>query len=216
MKRRPWTAAEEAMLRDLYPTTITRQIARALGRPQSSVFGRAKKLGLTKSAEFFASDKSGRMSRGAAFRGVRNRFQKGHVPANKGVRGVHYSPVTEFQAGHKPHNYAPIGSLRIHSAGYLQRKVTETGYPPDDWKMVHRLVWEEVHGPIPAGFLVTFKAGRQTTDLEAIKVDALELVSRRELMARNTIHTMPPELAELSRLRGRVTREINKQTKDAA
>lgn len=210
---RRWTAAEDALLREHYPTTITRQLAPMIGRPASSIYGRAKTLGLAKSPEFFASDKSGRMSRGNAFRGARNRFPKGHVPANKGVRGVHYSPATEFKAGQRPHNYAPIGSLRVHSSGYLQRKVTETGYPPDDWKMVHRLVWEEAHGPIPDGYSVAFKHGRRTAVLEEITVDALELVSRRELMARNTVHTMPPELARLAQLRGVLKREINRRSK---
>lgn len=48
MSGRPWTAQDEALLRELYPVTPTREVAAALGRSENAVGQRATKLGLKK------------------------------------------------------------------------------------------------------------------------------------------------------------------------
>jgi hypothetical protein len=35
-----------------------------------------------------------------------------------------------------------------------------------NWVAVHRLVWEQAHGPVPPGHIVVFRPGRHTTDLD--------------------------------------------------
>ncbi len=81
---------------------------------------------------------------------------------------------------------------------------------------VARLVWEEANGPIPPGHAVVFKPGRATTERQAITPDALELLSRGELMKRNTRHNYPPELNALLSLKAALTRRINRRTKELA
>ncbi len=56
---------------------------------------------------------------------------------------------TMFKKGQVGTRFMPIGSERINADGYLDRKVSATGYPPRDWVAVHRLLWIEHHGPIP-------------------------------------------------------------------
>jgi hypothetical protein len=51
--------------------------------------------------------------------------------------------------------------------------------------------------------------------LEQITLDAVELISRAELMRRNTRHNYGPEINDLIGLRARITRQINKRTKEA-
>jgi hypothetical protein len=41
----------------------------------------------------------------------------------------------------------------------------------------------------------------------------VELISRRELMARNTFHALPPPLAQMVQLRGVLNRQINARSK---
>lgn len=82
------------------------------------------------------------------------------------------------------------------------------------WKPVHRLVWERANGPIPAGHAVVFRPGRKTADPELITLDAIELVTRAELMKRNTIHRYGPEIASIQKLRGSIRRRI-KQAEEA-
>lgn len=53
-----------------------------------------------------------------------------------------------------------------------------------------------------------------TTDPAAITADRLELVTRAENMARNTLHRYPKEVAQLIQLRGALNRKINARTKD--
>lgn len=195
----------------LYPQELTSEIARLLDRRESSVYGRAKQFGLKKDPAFFESDASGRLRKGMAFRRVTTRFKPGNVPWSKGVKGLHLSPATQFKKGQRGTKWMPIGSLRINADGYLDRKVCDTGYPPDDWKAVHRLVWIEANGPIPEGHLVAFLPGRRTTEVEKITVDALELVSRVDWMKRHTYHQYGKEIAQLVQLRGAITRQINKR-----
>ena len=48
MSGKRWTAQDEALLRELYPVTPTREVAAALGRSENAVGQRATKLGLKK------------------------------------------------------------------------------------------------------------------------------------------------------------------------
>jgi len=214
VKRRPWTDAEIALLRATYPHTETRKVAELVGHPLKSTYQKARLLKLGKSAAFFASDASGRIKHGAT-KGAGTRFGKGQAPWNK---GTHFeaggkSVLTRFPPGIIPHNYAPIGSLRVTTVGYLQRKVTDTGYPPADWVSVHKLVWQAAHGPVPEGHVVAFKPGRRTTVEEEITLDALELVSKQDLMARNTVQNLPPELRDTVRALSTLRRVINNRSK---
>jgi len=214
MKRRPWTDAEIAVLRATYPHTETRKVAELVGHPLKSTYQKARLLKLGKSDEFYASDASGRIKHGAT-KSASTQYQRGNVPWHKGKRfeAGGRSVLTRFPPGVIPHNYAPIGSLRVTTVGYLQRKVTDTGYSPADWVSVHKLVWEAAHGPVPEGHVVAFKPGRRTTVEDEITLDALELVSRQDLMARNTVHNLPPELRETVHALSSLRRVINNRSK---
>ena len=207
-----WSAAELARLRRLYPNHPTADIATKLGRAVSAVYQRAQILGLHKSPKYLASPAACRLRRGDNV-GSAHRFPKGHVPANKGLRrpGWHRGRMreTQFKKGQRPANWMPLGAHRINCDGYLERKVTTAGRGAQRWKAVHRIVWEEAHGPVPAGHAICFKAGRRSTVLEEITLDALELVHGRELMSRNTVHNLPKPLAQLVQLRGALNRKIN-------
>lgn len=215
-KRKAWSEVDVQLLREKYHNSLTSDLAIVFKRPMHQVHAKARKLGLAKDPAFVAKVARERTS-APDHPSHRHRFPKGHEPANKGTRRPGYAPgnmaLTQFKKGIKPHSYAPIGSTRINSDGYLDRKISDTGYPPDDWKGVHRLVWIQAHGPIPPGHRVAFKPGRRTTVEADITVDALELVTPAEMMRRNTLHNLPKELKEVVQLRGRVVRAINKRAK---
>lgn len=211
-KQKRWTAEEDAVLRDLYPTTPAKVVAARLERPLPAVYARANTFGLHKAPTFLASPASGRTT---GLQGRDTRFKKGMTPWNK---GTHYtaggrSAETRFKKGtlngRAVQLIQPLGAYRVNADGYLDRKVRPDGPPQGRWKAVHRLVWIEAHGPIPTGHVVCFKPGRYTTELEKITPDALELVSRVELMSRNTLHRYPKEIALAIQLRGALVRKIN-------
>lgn len=221
MKRARWTAIELTLLRENYADSRTEDIAAALKRPLYTVYAKAQALGLRKSAAFLASPAAGRLD-GSRDNGMR--FTKGMTPWNKGIKGStgHHPNTrrTQFKKGEMhgaaQHNYVPIGTERINADGYLERKVTDDHpVPARRWVGVHRLVWEEVNGPIPPGYVVCFLPGRKTTVRELITVDALELVSRGELARRNHPRSRDPELAALVQLKGAITRQVNRIAREA-
>jgi hypothetical protein len=224
--RHPWTKADDQRMRREYPDAVTADLAKAMGRTTTSVHNRAHTLGLSKSEAFLASDRSGRALRGKQSPGMRrSQFKQGHVPANKGLRRPGWSRgrmhETQFKkgemAGAAQHNYVPVGTEKVRD-GLLCRKVTDDPnlYPAARWQPVSRIVWEAANGPIPPGHAVVFRAGRFTTEREAITVDALELVTRAELMRRNSYLTRyPKEVADVIRLRGALNRKIRNRSKQA-
>jgi len=218
MKRRYWTPADEAVLREHYADTRTSDLARTLSRTVNQVLAKAAAMGLHKSRDLIAQ-----MTREAmqdpSHPARRARFQKGLVPANKGVKHPKgWAPgrmaATQFKPGSKPHTWQPIGSHRIvvnkNGGPELQRKVNDDPGPSGvRWKPVARLVWEAAHGPVPDGRIVVFKPGLRTIEHEQITLDRLECITRAELMQRNTIHRLPPEFAEVARLKAVLHRVIN-------
>lgn len=148
--RKPWTEADKQYLRHRYPDVPTWKIAKEMGRNTRSIYSTARDMGLKKSDEFKNSPLAGRIQPGSDIGGA-TKFCKGHKPHNKGVKGWQAggkSGETKFKKGSKPHNWKPVGSLRVTKEGILQRKMTNTGYPPKDWKSVHSMLWESHYGPV--------------------------------------------------------------------
>lgn len=208
--RTAWTEQQVEEIRRRYPHEKTEQIAADLGLPVARIYSKAAWMGLAKTPEYFASPDAGRLQRGDNI-GAACRFQKGHVPANKGVKGISYPGMeaTQFKKGQHPYTWKPIGTERLSKEGYLQRKVTDTGYPPRDWVGVHILLWREHHGEIPAGHKVVFKDRNK----QNIIIENLELLSNAEMMQRNSFHNYPKEIVQLIQLRSVVQRQINKRSK---
>lgn len=204
--RKFWTEAETDLLRKLFPFYTSLAIARTMGRTEGAISGQARKLGLKKSDEHLQAN-GGRWNPDHP-KAVANRFQKGLVPWNKGKHIVTggRSAETRFKPGTKPGNWMPVGSERVTHDGYLQRKLTDTGYPPRDWVAVHHIVWKEAGREIPKGYRLVFKDGNKLN----VTLDNLELVSIADLMRRNTIHNLPPEVREVIHLRGALVRKINR------
>lgn len=97
--------------------------------------------------------------------GRTGRFEKGHVPANKGEKGVcaEGCKKTWFKKGNIPVNYRSVGSERINKDGYIEIKVEE----PNKWRLKHRVVWEMAHGEIPKDHVIIFKDNDKTnTDID--------------------------------------------------
>lgn len=219
--RRLWTPAEEELLRRNYADSRTDDLATVFDRPLHQVYAKAKKLGLHKSEAYLASPDACRLRRGDNV-GAPYRYPKGHVPANKGLRRPGWSPgdmaSTQFKKGHKGGSRAiPVGGYRINPDGHVEIKLNETPGPYYlRWKPLHRHVWEQAHGAIPAGHVIAFKPGTRTADPKLVTLDRLECITHAENLRRNSIHSMPPQLAEISRLRGAITRQINKRPKESA
>lgn len=214
MNGRQWSTGDDRRMRQHYPYKPAKWLARHLRRTLRAVYERATVLGLRKSHAFLSSTASGRLRDGSL--GAASRFKPGQQPHNAGVKGWQAggrSPATRYKPGNVSGRAAqllqPIGALRINADGYLDRKVRADGPPQSRWVGVHRLVWIAAHGPVPASHAVVFLPGRRTTDVDRITLDGLELITRADLMKRNTRHNLPPELNTLIQLRAALNRKIN-------
>jgi len=116
--------------------------------------------------------------------GLDGRFQPGHVPANKGRKGVflggEVAEACQFKKGNKAHNWVPIGSERVNGDDYIDIKVAD-GKLQKNWKGKHILIWEEHNGPVPPGHAVIFGDGNRRN----FDPDNLILVSRAQLAVLN-------------------------------
>ena len=103
---------------------------------------------------------------------------EGCIPHNKGRKG-YVQPGCEkgwFKKGEPSHNCQPIGTEVINGQGYCEVKVSES-----KWIYKQRLVWEQVHGPVPKGYSIIFADGNK----ENFDIDNLICVSNREKLAMN-------------------------------
>lgn len=113
--------------------------------------------------------------------GLNGRFEKGHVPANKGQK---MSPGqyekckgTMFKKGQVPGNHREVGSERITKDGYIEIKIAE----PNKWRLKHLVIWEAVNGPLPSQHAILFRDdNKQNTD-----ISNLRLIKRSELLIMN-------------------------------
>lgn len=106
--------------------------------------------------------------------GLTGRFEKGHVSANKGkhIQTKGRMAETQFKKGHIPANHKPVGSERISHDGYIEVKVAEG---INQWKLKHRIIWEEKFGKIPPNMVLIFLDNDKTNCC----IDNLKLVSRQ-------------------------------------
>lgn len=217
MIRRFWTAAEESKLRELYPDTSTKKLARILHRSAGKIYQHANRMGLRKSTAYLAGPDACRLRRGDHI-GKATQFPKGHVPANKGLRLPGWAPgrmaETQFKAGERGTKWVPIGSTRICD-GYQYTKVKDirstksgAGFVPwtQNWKPTHVLLWSKRHGKVPRGHALLFRNGDRTD----IRLGNLKLVHRRELMHRNSVQRLPKDLRIVVQLRGALVRRIRR------
>lgn len=142
--------------------------------------------------------------------GVTGYFEKGHIPHNKGKKG-YYTPGSEkgwFKKGHTPQNHRPVGSERISKDGYIEIKIAE----PNVWRPKHRLLWEEKHGKVPDGYVLTFLDG----DKRNIALDNLALITMAEslTLTRSNLRTAEPELTKTGILIAKVKIAGSKRKKD--
>jgi hypothetical protein len=106
-------------------------------------------------------------------------FEKGQKTWNKGVEGYMGANVTSFKKGNNPKNRKPLGTERINRDGYIEIKVAErnsyTGFPTR-YRHKHVVIWESIHGPVPAGKIVIFRDGNR----ENCTPENLACISRAE------------------------------------
>jgi len=195
--RQYWTPEQQQILLDHYPDSTPQEMTALLDNvfDAKQISHKAKKIGLRKSQTYkerYGLDENGRMI-------------IGRDTWNKGMRGLKMpgrACETQFKKGIIPHNHKPVGSTRVNVDGYIEIKIAD----PRTWEPLHREVWKQHHGQYPpAGTAIVFVDGnKQNCDINNLK-----LLTRKELMQRNSIHNLPEQLKEVLALKRAIVRKIN-------
>lgn len=115
--------------------------------------------------------------------GLNGYFEKGHVPINKGTKGMFNvgGNKTSFKKGEPARNHKPVGTERIDRDGYVIVKVQDDGPWHKRWRPKHKVEWEKVHGEIPKGYVLIFLDGNK----QNITMDNLKLVTQGQNLQLN-------------------------------
>lgn len=199
--RQIWLKPQEAIVRKHYANATPQEMSALLDNvfDAKQISHKAKKMGIRKSKAYkrkYGLDDNGRIL-------------KGSDPWNKGMRGLKLLGrccETQFKKGLIPHNYRPIGSTRLTKDGYTEIKIAD----PCTWETMHREVWKQHHGEYPpAGTAIVFIDGnKQNCD-----ISNLQLLTRQEMMQKNTVHNLPEDLKEVIYLHAAITRRVNERKK---
>jgi hypothetical protein len=206
----PWTKDKIDQLIKLYPENTNADIAIILKVSESAVAGQAFKQKLTKTKEFMLSC------------AMKTAYKPGSTPLNKGKKQSEFmSPeaiartvATRFKKGEIAPNrlHYKDGDITIREHEGKNGKTLKYKWvriSRAEWKMLHVVNWEKVHGPILPGYIVVFK-NKDTMNCE---VDNLEMITLQQNMARNTIARFPVELIQTIRIINKIKKKI-KTTKD--
>lgn len=210
-KKYHFTDAMLNELKELYPHTLSADLAKRFNCSLPSIYYHANKLGLRKSKEFIAETSRMHSSR-PDHGGRRTRFKKGQTPPNKGKKlsefmseeAIGKIKKTQFKKGNIPPNHKPIGYERINRDGYIEVKVRDEKYTRN-FELKHRFIWEKHFGPIPESHNIQFKDGNKLN----CKIENLYIISRAEQVStENTIHRYPSELKRAIRLTNKLKKQI--------
>ena len=196
------TTIEDQFISENYLIMPIKTMAKMIGRSHTFVRGHLSKLNLIIPPEL------------ALKRKLDSRKKKGDVPSNKGKKRTpeQYakSAPTMFKKGITPHNTKYDGYIvkRHHKhdgKDYMFIRIAQGKF-----ELLHRKVWMDANGEIPARMLISFKNG----DTLDCRLENLEMISMAENMKRNTLHNYPEDIRHNIQLIGVLNRQINKITKN--
>lgn len=138
----------------------------------------------------------------------RGYFVKGHVSSNPIKKGEHKSRGTEFKKGVFSHNRVPIGSERLSKDGYLEVKIQD-GHQVKNWKSKHRIIWEQINGPIPPKHRIVFLDGNKSN----LDITNLELMTYAQtaVMSKKSLFYKDPELTKLGSKIAEIELKVNER-----
>ena len=123
--------------------------------------------------------------------GIRNGMRGKLDPTKRPPKGVYPPMLKKWHQENvsKGNPKYAVGDVVKRKGGTLARKVG-----PKKWVPEHRYVWEQANGPVPEGYLVTFKDGNG----ENCAIENLAIVTRAEnvILNRCKLRFDDPELAE--------------------
>jgi hypothetical protein len=208
--RLPWSSYEDKVLHEGYAKGRSAEIAKITGRSLSAVYQRAARRGLKVDEDVISSYARDKLVK----HGKATAFKPGNKPHNAGIKGWDAggrSSKTRFTKGNRPPQWKPVGSLSRDRDGYTMIKVSDAGKRRERWRLVHVFIWETENGPVPSGHVVAFRDGNK----DNLDIDNLEVVTKAEMMNRNSLHRLPEDLKTMIRACTSLRRAISRARKES-
>jgi hypothetical protein len=119
-------------------------------------------------------------------RNKKGQFIAGFSPWNKGKKGINtVGSSTQFKKGNEPANTKHDGAIstRLHKKYNVSYKYIRVS--KGNWQLLHRYIWEQTHGAIPANHNITFLDG----DTLNCDINNLKCISKKDNLERNRNYT---------------------------
>lgn len=194
------TPEEDQYIKENYLIYPVKTLADKMERHDTIIRRRIEQLGLVIPKELIEQRKKD------------SQIKKGTIPPNKGKKMsaelYEKAKGTFFKKGHLPRNtkYDGYISIRLDNHG---RPYAHIRLSRGRFELLHRKIWMDANGPIPAGKILAFKNGDSTD----IRLDNLQLITRKENMLRNSIQRYPEDLKSAIRTLGKLKKSIRNYEK---
>ena len=180
-KYTPFTPAQEQFIKDNYLSIAVKPLGQLVGASFGRITNFLQKHNLVIPPEIVQQRRHSQ------------RFKKGTISHNKGKKlhefmspeSIERFKKNQFKKGHTPHNNAYNGKIVTKLDGYKYIRIAR-----GNWQLLHRVIWEQHHGPIPPDNILTFKDGNPAN----ITLENLQLSCRIENMLLNCKYKNPAEL----------------------
>ena len=194
-----WTDTEIEYLRTHYATSYMSDMCMYFNRSEKSIYMQAFLMGLKKDDKFKRDNVREKMSPNF----LAHCKKKGCVGVGYKMSKERYEKcsLTMFKKGDLPAKTNPVGTLFFWKRGEVWIR---TGFKQRE--LYHRYVWKQHNGEIPKDRIVSFIDGNS----QNCDISNLQLISRADNMARNSINRYPKEFKSKVFLLAWFRRKINK------
>jgi len=202
----PFTEEQELQIKTEYLDKPVKRLARELGTGNGRIMRFLKKNDLEIPKELIEQRKKD------------SQLKKGRVPYTKGLKqcefmtaeAIERTKKTRFKKGNIPHNTKKDGAIAIRKDknGYSYKRIRIS---LNNWKTLHRVIWEEANGPIPDDHIIIF------IDQNSMNVQLSNLCirSKVEHVLRNSPIDFPEEVIPSMVLMNQLKSKL-KEIEDAA
>lgn len=205
MSKTTFSKAEDLKIRRNYLSMPIKALGDKMGRSYTGIMGRLKAMGLVIPADIIEKNKEA------------GKMKAGHIPFNKGLKQSEYmsadtiarSKKTQFKKGHVPANAKAKDGIITIRYGHKNRSGKAYKYirlTLGNWIPYHQYKWENKYGKVKKGYCLWFKDGNTLN----CTFKNLELITRAENMARNTIQRYPKELQVSMKLISKINKKLKK------
>ena len=201
------TEAEKKIIQELYPNTLTSDLAKQLDMCPSKLWRYASRIGVSKSLEFL-NEKGGRFKKGVEHSEASKatRFTKGHQTDRTRKPKKERSKAGCYKKGNKPASEKYDGAIVTRTQEDSKYKSLWIRVAPKKWEPLSHNVWKKHNGEIKPGYVIRLIDG----NYKNCDISNLEMITKSENAYKN-VNKYPKEIKEVIRLTNKLKKKISEK-----